>query len=130
MPLVNVLVLPWIRSTVYTADQIALAATGDLRSVLDALSARIVGKDLASIVAIIGWIEQHLHLRWSFLSLMMRLLSLEPHPVDRIANILCFAAETIPSQFSDEMQQLPDSHRERVLQILDKSRHARRRLDP
>lgn len=126
-PLLNLMVLPYLRATVYTGDRVALAATGDLQSALDAMAGRIVGKDLASIVALGSWIEQHGRLRGSFLSFLFRMFSGEPHPVDRLCNILCFAREALPRRYEEVISSLPVAHRKQVEAILAESRHRRRR---
>lgn len=124
-PGLSLLVLPYLRAVQYTSDQISLAATGDLQTALDALSAGIVGKDLASTVALLGWLEQHDRRRWSFVSFLRRAAWAHPFPVDRIANLLCFARVSFPEQFEQILNSIPPMHRTRAIEILDRSRHAR-----
>ena len=69
--------------------------------------------------------DQHQRLKWSVFSFLLRVRKPYPHPVGRIANLLCFARKSLPRRFEEIMNDLPQSHRERAFRVLDRSRHAR-----
>ncbi|MEM0923655.1 MAG: hypothetical protein AAGI13_11455 [Pseudomonadota bacterium] len=124
IPVLGFFIRPYLRATVYSADRLALRVTDDLQAALDAVAARITGKDLASMVALTAWIEQHQALRYSFISFLIRMPSAEPHPVDRIANLLCYALFEMPDQYLALVRGMPDAKRRHLEEMLSASRHA------
>jgi Zn-dependent protease with chaperone function len=92
----NLFLYPYERAVVYTADQLALYLSGDLRSALLALNRMVVGKDLHHYVAIEGLEEQRREIDRSLLAWLVRISSTHPHIVDRHANLFRFAQEHMP----------------------------------
>lgn len=92
----NLLLYPYERAVVHSADQMGLYLSGDLKAALTALNRMIVGKDLHRHVTIEGLLAQKREIDGQFLPSLVRLFSTHPHMVDRHANMLRFAAEHMP----------------------------------
>ncbi len=92
----NLLLYPYERTVVHSADQMGLYLSGDVKAALTALNRMIVGKDLHRHVTIEGLLMQKREIDGQFLPSLVRLFSTHPHMVDRHANMLRFAAEHMP----------------------------------
>ena len=94
----NFLVAPWERATVYTVDQVAAACCGSLDQSVIALNRLLVGKDLADSVGITGLMYQAVTVRIRWLPRMQQLYSRSPLMTNRYLNLLGFADQWSPDQ--------------------------------
>ncbi len=94
----NFLVAPWERATVYTVDQVAAACCGSLDQSVIALNRLLVGKDLADSVGITGLMYQAVTVRIRWLPRMQQLYSRSPLMTNRYLNLLGFAGQSSPDQ--------------------------------
>lgn len=92
----NLLLYPYERAVVHSADQMGLFLCGDLKAALTALNRTVVGKGLHRHVTVEGMLAQKREIDGQFLPRLVRLFSTHPHVVDRHANMLRFAAEAMP----------------------------------
>ena len=94
----NFLIAPWHRATVYTGDQVAAACCGSLDESIIALNRLLVGKDLAHSVGMSGLMNQAAAVRRRWLPRLQQLYSSYPHLTNRYLNLLSFAGQSAPGQ--------------------------------
>ena len=94
----NFLIAPWERATVYTGDQVAAACCGSLDESIIALNRLLVGKDLAHDVGMSGLMNQAATVRRRWLPRLQQLYSSYPHLTNRYLNLLSFAGKSAPGQ--------------------------------
>jgi hypothetical protein len=94
----NFLIAPWHRATVYTGDQVAAACCGSLDESIIALNRLLVGKDLAHSVGMSGLMNQAATVRRRWLPRLQQLYSSYPHLTNRYLNLLSFAGQSAPGQ--------------------------------
>ena len=94
----NFLIAPWQRATVYTGDQVAAACCGSLDDSITALNRLLVGKDLADSVGMSGLMKQAATVRRRWLPRLQQLYSSYPHLTNRYLNLLSFAGVSAPGQ--------------------------------
>jgi len=94
----NFLIAPWERATVYTGDQVAAACCGSLDESIIALNRLLVGKDLAHSVGMSGLMNQAATVRRRWLPRLQQLYSSYPHLTNRYLNLLSFAGQSAPGQ--------------------------------
>jgi hypothetical protein len=94
----NFLVAPWERATVYTGDQVAATCCGSLDESIIALNRLLVGKDLARSVGMTGLMNQAVSVRRRWLLRLQQLYSSYPHLTNRYLNLLSFADHSVPEQ--------------------------------
>ncbi|MCW2737544.1 hypothetical protein [Nocardioides sp.] len=99
MRLVDPLLKPWYRATVYTGDQLAFLCCNDLRVSLSAAFRSLVGKRMAPLVRPDGVVEQAASVRRSVILRLAQLTSDSPHPTNRYLNLLAFAATQQAAQY-------------------------------
>lgn len=92
----NLLLYPYERAVVHSADQMGLFLCGNLKAALTALNRTVVGKGLHRHVTVEGMLAQKREIDGQFLPRLVRLFSTHPHVVDRHANMLRFAGEQMP----------------------------------
>ena len=92
----NLLLYPYERAVVHSADQMGLFLCGNLKAALTALNRTVVGKGLHRHVTVEGMLQQKREIDGRFLPGLVRLFSTHPHVVDRHANMLRFAGEHMP----------------------------------
>jgi hypothetical protein len=94
----NFLIAPWERATVYTGDQVAAVCCGSLDESIIALNRLLVGKDLAHSVGMGGLMNQAATVRRGWLPRLQQLYSSYPHLTNRYLNLVSFAGVTAPGQ--------------------------------
>ena len=94
----NFLIAPWERATVYTGDQVAAVCCGSLDESIIALNRLLVGKDLARSVGMSGLMNQAATVRRRWLPRLQQLYSSYPHLTNRYLNLLSFAGQSAPGQ--------------------------------
>jgi hypothetical protein len=107
----NFLIAPWERATVYTGDQVAAACCGSLDESIIALNRLLVGKDLARSVGMTGLMNQAASVRRRWLPRLQQLYSSYPHLTNRYLNLLSFAGQSVPGQaraFRDRLHPTTD----------------------
>ena len=107
----NFLIAPWERATVYTGDQVAAACCGSLDESITALNRLLVGKDLARSVGMTGLMSQAASVRRRWLPRLQQLYSSYPHLTNRYLNLLSFAGQSTPGQaraFRDRLHPTTD----------------------
>jgi tetratricopeptide (TPR) repeat protein len=95
----NLFILPYMRATQYSGDQIGLAVCGDLDQVMVAFQKLMVGNKLSEKVNFEGMLDQGKDVQGGFFSLLARLSSTHPHMVSRFLNLLAFAKWKYPEMF-------------------------------
>ena len=107
----NFLIAPWERATVYTGDQVAAACCSSLDESIIALNRLLVGKDLARSVGMSGLMNQAASVRRRWLPRLQQLYSSYPHLTNRYLNLLSFAGQSVPGQaraFRDRLHPTTD----------------------
>jgi hypothetical protein len=94
----NFLITPWQRATVYSGDQVAAVCCGSLDESIIALNRLLVGKDLAHSVGMSGLMNQAATVRRRWLPRLQQLYSSYPHLTNRYLNLLSFAGQSAPGQ--------------------------------
>jgi MFS family permease len=94
----NVLIAPWERATVYSGDQVAAVCCGRLEESVIALNRLLVGKDLAPSVGMTGLMAQAVSVRRRWFPRLQEICSSSPHMTSRYLNLLSFAGQTAPEQ--------------------------------
>jgi len=94
----NFLIAPWERATVYTGDQVAAMCCGSLDESIIALNRLLVGKDLAHSVGVSGLMDQAATVRRRWLPRLQQLYSRYPHLTNRYLNLLSFANQSVSEQ--------------------------------
>ena len=123
----NFLVAPWERATVYTVDQVAAACCGSLDQSVIALNRLLVGTDLADSVGITGLMYQAVTVRIRWLPRMQQLYGRSPLMTNRYLNLLGFASQSCPDQARAFCAGLKRGTELDIREILAKSARLRRR---
>ncbi len=123
----NFLVVPWERATVYTVDQVAATCCGSLDQSVIALNWLLVGKDLADGVGITGLMYQAVTVRIRWLPRMQQLYSRAPLMTNRYLNLLGFAGQSSPDQARAFCAGLKRGTELDIREILAKSARLRQR---
>ena len=89
-------VAPWLRTTVYTGDQIAYACSRDFRASLAAVYRVLVGRELTPQLAASGLILQAGRVSKSSVLRVAEMLRPEPHATNRFLNLVRFAQQVDP----------------------------------
>jgi hypothetical protein len=97
--LLNLILYPYDRATVYSGDQIGLACCGDLRAALRVLGRLMVGSKLAPKLGLHGVLRQAVSVRRRWLPRWCQLLLTHPHLTNRYLNLLAFARRLDPFGF-------------------------------
>jgi hypothetical protein len=108
----NFLIAPWERATVYTGDQVAATCCGSLDESIIALNRLLVGKDLAHSVGMNGLMNQAASVRQRWLPRLQQLYSRYPHLTNRYLNLLSFADQSAPAEaraFRDRLDPATDA---------------------
>jgi hypothetical protein len=113
----NFLIAPWQRATVYTGDQVAAACCGSLDESIIALNRLLVGKDLAHSVGMSGLMNQAATVRRRWLPRLQQLYSSYPHLTNRYLNLLSFASVSAPGQAYAFHGRLSPATRARVYDV-------------
>jgi len=125
----NFLVAPWERATVYTGDQVAATCCGSLDESIIALNRLLVGKDLARSVGMTGLMNQAVSVRRRWLLRLQQLYSSYPHLTNRYLNLLSFADHSVPEQARALRKRLGPATDTRIQDALTRSIRLRQR-DP
>lgn len=104
---IDFLVAPWLRATVYTGDQIAMATCGRFDESIVALNRMTVGGRSARSVGVAGVLEQAAVVRRGWLTRLQQLYAVEPHLTNRYLNLLGFADVTAADQLETFRRSLP-----------------------
>ncbi len=96
---VNPLINPWYRATVYSGDQMAYLCCNDLQVSLSVAFRSLVGKGMAPFVQTNGVLDQARSVRRSLILRLSQLMSPAPHPTNRYLNLLSFAATRTNEQY-------------------------------
>ena len=123
----NFLVAPWERATVYTVNQVAAACCGSLDQSVLALNRLLVGTDLADSVGITGLMYQAVTVRIRWLPRMQQLYCRSPLMTNRYLNLLGFAGQSSPDQARAFCAGLKRGTELDIREILAKSARLRRR---
>lgn len=124
-------VAPWLRSTVYTGDQIAFVCCRDFRVSLAAVYRLLIGRELSSQLAAPGLILQAERVAHSPYLRMAEMFRSVPHTTNRFLNILRFAQEVDPVAVSAFRAGLaPDVNRTLDQALARMTRTARRQAGP
>src|SRR5260370_27129654 len=91
LTMINLFILPYLRSTVYSGDQIGVAVCGDVAASLRAMSKFLVGKDLADRLSIRATTAQAIRQQRTFFRFMSIVSSAYPHTTDRFLNLVRFS---------------------------------------
>ena len=110
-------VAPWLRTTVFTGDQIAYACTRDLRVSLAAVYRVLIGRELSDQLAAPGLVLQSERVARSRYMRMAEMFRAVPHTTNRFLNLLRFADEVDPEAARAFRAELPDD----VAQVLDRA---------
>lgn len=110
-------VAPWLRTTVYTGDQIAYSCTRDLRVSLAAVYRVLIGRELSDQLAAPGLVLQSERVARSRYMRMAEMFRPVPHTTNRFLNLLRFADEVDPEAARAFRAELPDD----VAQVLDRA---------
>lgn len=89
-------VAPWLRTTVYTGDQIAYACSRDFRVSLSAVDRLLVGRELSPQLAASGLILQAERVSKSPVLRMAEMFRPVPHTTNRFLNLVRFAQQVDP----------------------------------
>ena len=89
-------VAPWLRTTVYTGDQIAYACSRDFGASLSAVHRVLVGRELTPQLAASGLILQAGRVSRSSVLRMAEMLRPEPYATNRFLNLVRFAQQVDP----------------------------------
>lgn len=89
----NILVLPYIRSAVFSGDRIGMMACGDADTAMSALDKFLLGGDLSGRLSLEGFLRQGRAFRESIFRLFSITFSSHPHMTDRYLELAAFASE-------------------------------------
>ena len=90
-------VAPWLRTTVYTGDQIAYACSRDFRVSLAAVCRVLVGRELSPQLAVSGLILQAARVSKSPVLRVAEMFRPVPHATNRFLNLVRFAQQADPA---------------------------------
>lgn len=88
----NLLILPYLRASVYTGDRFGSLVLTDQASAFSAMDKLLVGNDLANRLSTAGITEQAMRLRQSPFRLLSILFSSHPHLTDRYLELGSFVS--------------------------------------
>lgn len=125
LKVLNVFLTPYFRATVYTGDQIGAACCGSVTAALAAMNRLMVGKELASNVALEGVLNQAVKVRKRLLPRLGQLDSTTPHLTNRYLNLLAFMASKFPEEMNAYVTSLDSPSRELLAELNDTSIHGR-----
>jgi hypothetical protein len=91
LAMINLFILPYLRSTVFSGDQIGVAVCGDMAASLRAMSRLLVGKDLADRLSIRATTAQAIRQQRTFFRFISIVSSAYPHTTDRFLNLVRFS---------------------------------------
>jgi Zn-dependent protease with chaperone function len=91
--ILNLPVLPYFRTTVYSGDRFGLMVCGDFNVCASALKKMLMGRDLGPKLSLVGLLEQGLELRTSRFRRLAVLFSTHPHMTDRFLDLAAFAKQ-------------------------------------
>ncbi len=123
----NFLIAPWERATVYTGDQVAATCCGSLDEATMALNRLLVGKDLAPSVGVDGLMTQAVVARHRWLCRLQQLYARYPHMTDRYLNLLSFAGQAVPEEARTFSERLTHGTQMEVRDALARSVRLRNR---
>jgi len=89
-------VAPWLRTTIYTGDQIAYACSRDFRVSLAAVFRVLVGRELSPQLAVSGLIIQAARVSRSPVLRVAEMFRPVPHATNRFLNLVRFAQQADP----------------------------------
>jgi hypothetical protein len=107
----NPLITPWYRATVYTGDQIAYACTRDLAVSLQAVHRILVGREIEPQLRAAGVVTQANLVRHSLIMRLAQLFQWAPHATNRYLNMLAFARSMDPGRMEVFRAQVGDAAR-------------------
>jgi hypothetical protein len=107
----NPLITPWYRATVYTGDQIAYACTRDLAVSLQAVHRVLVGREIEPQLRAAGVVTQANLVRRSVIMRIAQLFQWAPHPTNRYLNMLAFARAMDPGRMEFFRSEVGDAVR-------------------
>ena len=97
----NLFLLPYERALVYSGDRIALAViNGDISTAVAAMQKLMVGRQLGYSVNPSGMVDQHRKVKGSFFAFLARLAMHFPHMTARYVDLIDFAKQRYPAQYS------------------------------
>lgn len=96
---INFLLLPYLRATRYSGDQIAHACCGSLDSGLAAIERQMIGKHLQHGVGQVGIIEQAETHLVRLAPRLTQLLRASPHLTNRYLNLLSYSRDNDPASW-------------------------------
>lgn len=118
------LMLPYKRATRYTADQLGLLCAGDLAASLAVMNRMMVGTDLAPNILPASLLRQANAARVARLTRLIQLSFNSPHLIYRYANLIEYAAVTLPLPESIALaEHLDPESRYALRRLLAKSPH-------
>lgn len=120
----KLLLFPYYRATFYTGDQLGYLCAGNLKSALNTIGTLMVGKEFAAQVMTAGVLDQVEVVQRDMLPRLAQIRSSAPHLVNRYLNILAFALIKSPDSFAEFSQNLDDTTRQRLTNMLAHSPHA------
>ncbi|MEL6985762.1 MAG: M48 family metallopeptidase, partial [Actinomycetota bacterium] len=88
----NLLILPYLRASVYTGDRFGSLVLDDQASAFSAMDKLLVGNDLAGQLSLTGITDQAMRLRQSSFRLLSILFSAHPHMTDRYLELGSFVS--------------------------------------
>lgn len=107
----NPLIKPWYRATVYTGDQIAYACTRDLAVSLQAVHRVLVGREIEPQLRAAGVVAQANLVRVSRIMRIAQLFQWAPHATNRYLNMLAFARSMDPGRMEFFRAEMGDAVR-------------------
>ena len=87
----NLLILPYLRATILSGDQIGMMIAGDATASLRAMSKLFIGNALAGRLSLSATVEQAVRQRSSAFRWLAVAFSSHPHMTDRILNLVAFS---------------------------------------
>lgn len=91
----NLLILPYLRATILSGDQIGMMIAGDATASLRAMSKLFIGKALADRLSLSATVEQAVRQRYSPFRWLAIAFSSHPHMTDRILNLVAFSQSRV-----------------------------------
>jgi hypothetical protein len=91
----NLLILPYMRATILSGDQIGMMISGDATASLRAMSKLFIGNALADRLSLRATVEQAVRQRYSPFRWLAIAFSSHPHMTDRILNLVRFSQSRV-----------------------------------
>jgi hypothetical protein len=111
----NVFILPYERTIVYSGDQMGLACAGRLGAGLGVISRLLVGKEIAPGLGAVGVLEQAHEARRGVLPRLAQLTSSHPHLTNRYLNLLRFGEKFDRSDYEATIATIGPEIREELV---------------